>query len=318
MLLHEFRHIEADQSFLGAEHELRQGAGYFGFANARGTEEQERPNRPVRILQPRAAASDGASQRADGFVLADDSLVQLFFDAEELLGFFFLDRSDGDAGPAGDHVFDVFAADYAGGRFVQMIFFAKSAQVLALFAFLITVETRLLELVVRDGVFHAVNDELDAFLHLGQLLRQRSLAQLHTRAGFVDEVNCLVGQEAVGNITVRVRYGKVDGVIGVGDGVELLVPVFNPEQNLGGVSLVGRRNFYCLEAALERAIFFDGLAILARRRGSDALDLSARQRRFQDVGCIERTFSRACADERMQFIDEDDRVLRLHQLFHDG
>src|SRR5579863_2490891 len=275
MLLHEFRHIEADQSFLGAEHDLRKGAGYFGFANARGTEEQERPNRPVRILQPRAAASDGASQRADGFVLADDSLVQLFFDAEELLGFFFLDRSDGDAGPAGDHVFDVFAADYAGGRFVQMIFFAKSAQVLALFAFLITVETRLLELVVRNGVFHAVNDELDALLHLGQFLGQRSLAQFYAGAGFVDEVDGLVGQEAVGNIAVRVRDGKVDSVVGVGDGVKLLVPVFDPEQNLGGVGLIRRRNFHRLEAAFEGAIFFDGLAILTRRGGADALNFSA-------------------------------------------
>src|SRR5579862_365344 len=98
-----------------------------------------------------------------------------------------------------------------------MIFFAKSAQVLALFAFLITVETRLLELMVRNGVFHAVNDELDPFLHLGQLLGQRRLAQLYAGASFVYKVNCLVGQEAVGNITVGVRYGKVDGVVGVGD-----------------------------------------------------------------------------------------------------
>ncbi len=67
-----------------------------------------------------------------------------------------------------------------------MIFFAKSAQVLALFAFLVRVETRLLELVVRDGVFHAMNDELDALLHFGDLLGQRSLAQLDARPGFVN------------------------------------------------------------------------------------------------------------------------------------
>jgi hypothetical protein len=52
--------------------------------------------------------------------------------------------------------------------------------------------------VVRDGVLHAVHDELDPLLHLGDLFGQRSLAQLHARAGFVDQVDGLVRQEAVG------------------------------------------------------------------------------------------------------------------------
>ena len=128
---------------------------------------------------------------------------------------FFLDRSDGNAGPAGDHVFDVLAADHAGGGLVEMIFLAKSAQVLALFAFFVRVEARLLELVVRDGVLHTVNDELDALLDFGDLLGQRSLAQLDARAGFVDQVDGLVGQEAVGNVAVRMRHREVDGVVGV-------------------------------------------------------------------------------------------------------
>ena len=199
-----------------------------------------------------------------------------------------------------------------------MVFFAKSAQVLALLAFLIRVEARLLELVVRDGVLHTVDDELDALLDFGNLLGQRSLAQLHARSGFIDQVDRLVRQEAVRNITVRVRYREVDGVVGVSDGMKLLVPVFDPEQNLGGVGFVRRRNLYRLEAALQRTIFFDRLAILARSGGADALDLTARQRRLQDVGRIERAFRRTCAYQGMQFVDEDDGVLRLHQLLHDG
>ena len=151
-----------------------------------------------------------------------------------------------------------------------------------------------------------------------KFLGQRSLAQFYAGAGFVDQVDCLVGQEAVGNVTVRVRYREVDGVVGVGDGVKLLVPVFNPEQNLGGVGFIRRWNFHCLEAAFERAVFFDGLAILAGRGRADALNFSARQCWLQDVGCIERAFSRSCADQRVQFVNEDDRVLRLHQFFHDG
>ena len=57
MLFHELGHIEADQSFLGAEHELRQGARDFGFADARGAEEQERADGAVR---------DSSGRRANG------------------------------------------------------------------------------------------------------------------------------------------------------------------------------------------------------------------------------------------------------------
>ena len=86
-----------------------------------------------------------------------------------------------------------------------MILFAQGAQVLALLALFVRVEARLLELVVRDGVLHAVDDELDALLDLGDLLRQGSLAQLHPRPGLVDQVDGLVGQEAVRNVAVGVR-----------------------------------------------------------------------------------------------------------------
>src|SRR4029077_20677423 len=229
------RHIEADQRLPAAEHELGQGAGDFGLADARRAEEEERADWPVRALQSGGAAADGAGQGHDRLILRNDALVQLFFDAQELRRLLFLDRHDGHAGPARHDVLDVLAADYAGGRFVEMIFFAKSAQVLALFAFLVRVEARLLELVVRDGVLHAVNDELNALLDFGDLLRERSLAQLHPRARLVNEVNRLVRQKAVRYVTVRMRDRERNSVVGVGDGVELLVPVLDPEQNLGGV-----------------------------------------------------------------------------------
>jgi hypothetical protein len=45
--------------------------------------------------------------------------------------------------------------------------------------------------------------------------------------------------------------------------------------DLDGFFFVGRGNFDGLEAALERAIFFDRLAILAWRGGADALNFSA-------------------------------------------
>ena len=84
VLLHELRHIEADQRLLAAEHELRQGARDFGLADAGRAEEEERADRAVRTLQAGTRAANGAGQRRDGAVLRDDALVQLFFDAQQL------------------------------------------------------------------------------------------------------------------------------------------------------------------------------------------------------------------------------------------
>ena len=318
MLLHEFRHIEADKCLVAAEHEVRQGARDFSLAYARRTKEQEGADRTVRTLQSRAAAADGTSESADRFILRDDALVQFFFDAQEFLRLFFFDRSDRHTSPAAYHVLDVLPTDYAGGGFIEVVFFAKSTQVFALLAFFVRVEARLLELVVRDGVLHAVDDELDALLDFGQLFGQRGLAQLHAGAGLVDQIDGLVGKEAVRNIAVRMRHGEVDSVVGVGDGVELLIALFDSEQNLDRIRLVGRRNLDGLEAAFERAILFDRLAIFGGRGCADALNLAARKGRLQNVGGIERAFGRSGSDKSMQLIDEDDGILRLHQLLHDG
>jgi len=68
--------------------------------------------------------------------------------------------------------------------------------------------------------FHAMHDELDALLHFGQFLGKRSLAQLYTRSGFIDQIDGFVRKEAVRNVAVRVRDREIDGFVGIGDGVE--------------------------------------------------------------------------------------------------
>src|SRR5271166_1238601 len=148
VLLHELGHVEADERFLAAEHELCQGARHFRLADAGGAEEEERTDRPIRTLQSRTRAANGARQSGDGAILRDDTPVQLFLDAQQLLALFFLDGSNGNARPARDHVFDIFASDDAGGRLVEMIFLAQRPQVLALLALFVGVEAGLLELVV--------------------------------------------------------------------------------------------------------------------------------------------------------------------------
>ena len=80
----------------------------------------------------------------------------------------------------------------------------------------------------------------------------------------------------------------------------------------------GADNFYGLEAALERAVFFNGLAIFAGRGCADALNFTAAERGLQNIRGVERAFGRTCANQSVELVNEDDGVLVLHQFLHDG
>jgi hypothetical protein len=71
-----------------------------------------------------------------------------------------------------------------------------------------------------------------------------------------------------------------NGFVGVADGVELLVALFDAEENLDGVALGWRRNLHGLKTALQRTVLLNGLSKLGRSGRADALNLAARQRRL--------------------------------------
>src|ERR1700743_2506206 len=98
-----------------------------------------------------------------------------------------------------------------------MLSVAKTAQVLALFAVFIRIETRLLKLVVRDSTIHAVHNEFDSLVDFRDLFGQGSLPQFHARASLVNQVDGLVGQETIWNIAIRMRDSEVDRIAGIAD-----------------------------------------------------------------------------------------------------
>ena len=100
--------------------------------------------------------------------------------------------------------------------------------------------------------------------------------------------------------------------------MELFVAVLDAEQDLDGVVLVRRRHLDGLEAPFERSVSLDGFAKFRRRGGADALNLAAGKRGLEDIGGVERPFRRPRSHQGVQFVDEDDGVLRLHQFLHDG
>ena len=79
--------------------------------------------------------------------------------------------------------------------------------------------------------------------------------------------------------------------------------------------LLGRcgLDHHLLETAFQRRVAFDVLAVLVERRRADGLQFTARQGRFEDVGRVEAALRGARADDGVDLVDEDDRILGLAQ-----
>src|SRR5437773_641093 len=86
--------------------------------------------------------------------------------------------------------------------------------------------------------------------------------------------------------------------------VVLLVQGLHAVEDLDGLGQRRLVDEHRLEAALERCILLDVLAVLVECGRTDALDLAARERGLEDVGRVDGALGRAGADERVQLIDE--------------
>jgi len=102
-----------------------------------------RPARERRIARARAEMA---------FSCEMTRFVEFLLPREQLLGFFFLDAGDGNAGPAADDIFDVLAADYSlPPSHRGVVLSRRPRRGFALLALFVGVEAGLLELVVGDG-----------------------------------------------------------------------------------------------------------------------------------------------------------------------
>ena len=125
------------------------------------------------------------------------------------------------------------------------------------------------------------------------------------------------GQVAVGDVADRQVGGGLDRLVGDGDLVVLLVALADAEQDVDRL-LEGRLlDHDRLEAALEGGVALDVLAVLVEGRRADALQLAAGERRLEDVGGVDRTLRGAGADQGVELVDEEDRVVRVAQLLDD-
>mmetsp|Transcript_6278 Transcript_6278/g.15188 ORF Transcript_6278/g.15188 Transcript_6278/m.15188 type:complete len:423 (+) Transcript_6278:934-2202(+) len=180
---------------------------------------------------------------------------------------------------------------------------------------------RLVAVQLRDGDARPLRDDGGDVVHahLGRGLGAGSALEggdLHERPRLVDQVDRLVGEEAVGDVAHGQLGGGDEGVFGVAHAVVLRIHRFESGENLE--SLRDRRLLHPhrLEPALEGGVLLDVLPVLRHRGRADALQLATRQRRLEQVGRVDRALRRARADERVQLVDEEDRVIRGGDLLH--
>ena len=129
---------------------------------------------------------------------------------------------------------------------------------------------------------------------------------LDHRRRLVHEVDRLVGQETVGDITRR-QLGRHDqGPVCDAHAVVRLIPFLEAAQDSDRILDRRLADHDRLEPPLKRSILFDDLAILVDRRRADRPQLTPRERRLQHVGGIHSSLGRACANDGVQFVDEHD------------
>src|ERR1700716_4115363 len=85
----------------------------------------------------------------------------------------------------------------------------------------------------------------------------------------------------------------------------LLVKALYPVEDRDGLDQRGLVDEHRLEAALQRGILLDVLAVLVEGGGADALDLTPGQGRLEKFGRFDGPLGRACADQRVELVDEE-------------
>ena len=159
-----------------------------------------RPARVRRIVLARAemASSWPMTRSCSAFSMKTSRARLLFGELE-----------DGDAGGLCEHLGDQALVDDRGGLDVARLPLLLEAQALAEQVLLLVAQRRgLLEVLLLDrGLLGGAHDG-DLLVELAQLGRRREDREAQACAGLVDQVDRLVGQEAVGDVAVgEVRRG---------------------------------------------------------------------------------------------------------------
>ncbi len=124
---------------------------------------------------------------------------------------------------------------------------------------------------------------------------------------------------AISDVTVRQLGCGDDRAIGNGDLVVHFVALFQATQNGNGVFFRRLIDQHLLEAPLQRRILLDVLPVFIQRGGTNAMQLTARQRRLEHIARIHGALGLAGADHGVKLVDkQNDPAFLLGQFVEYG
>ena len=316
VLFHVFGHVEGDKRVLGVEQELGQRLGKLGFTHAGRTQENKRTRRSFRVFQACARTTDSLGQRRNGFILANDALVQHAFHAQQLRGFRFRKVGHRHARGHRYHIGHFFFRDFL--DFLAAVFGKVLYCLVALGAqlFFLVAQLRGLLVILRGNGSSALFGHLaQLFFQLAHFFGQHHVADAHARARFVNHVNGLVGQETILNVALGQRYRRLQRFVGEMHVMVRLVAVAQAFHDANGLFRGRFGNRKRLETARQGAVLLEVLAEFFKRGGANNLNLTTAQRRLQNSRSVNGTFGGTGANQRVNLIDEqDDLAIILHFL----
>src|SRR5258706_3063692 len=158
----------------------------------------------------------------------------------------------------------------------------------------------------------------DGTLDVLELRGHRVDLHAELRPGLVHEVDGLVRQKAIADVAAAQDGGCDERGVLDAHAVVDLVALAQAAQDRDRI--VDRRlpDVHRLEAALERRVLRDVLAVLVERRRADGVELAAREHRLQHVRGVDGALRGTCAHDGVQLVDEqDDFALGCRDLLQD-
>ncbi len=125
----------------------------------------------------------------------------------------------------------------------------------------------------------------------------------------IEQADRFIGQLPRRNVAMRQPHGGLQGLVQKLHAMMFFQRRRHAPHHEDGFFFARLVNLNDLESAGEGRVFFDMLFVFGPSRGGDRAELAAGERRLQQIGRVARAGSSAGADERVGFVDEQDRWL---------
>lgn len=167
----------------------------------------------------------------------------------------------------------------------------------------------LVHVIALGGLLRGGLELLYAMLSLTHRLGRAIRGDASAGTGLVDEVDGLIGQEAILDVAVGKVRGGLDSTLRIAHMVVLLVARLERGQDLDRVLDARLLDINGLEATLEGRVLGEILAELLGRGGTDDLEGTACKHGLEHGARIDGSLGRTGTDDGVHLVDKQDDVI---------